>query len=84
MALLARIWETGDPVEDVDIKRIQSIPWSFQKLIARREEPALLEIDKCVFYPSFGMRYETEPILGIILNLCRKPVIKWQDIRRVP
>lgn len=84
MALLAHIWESGDSVEDVDIKKIQSIPWSFQKLIARREEPTLLEIDKCVCYLSFCMRYETEPVPGIILNLSRKPVIKWQDIRRVP
>lgn len=43
------VWESGAPTEDIDIKADQSIPWAFQKLLARRDEPNVLETDKYVF-----------------------------------
>lgn len=47
--LAEAVWENGAPTEDIDIKADQSIPWSFQKLLARRDEPNVLETDKYVF-----------------------------------
>lgn len=47
--LVEAVWESGAPTEDIDIKADQSIPWSFQKLLARRDEPNVLETDKYVF-----------------------------------
>lgn len=76
IGLLENVWESGAHIEDIDIRVDQSIPWSFQRLMAQRNEPHVLETDKWAVSTMEFINEETDGAPGISLNLCRRLVTK--------